>query len=537
MKKSNKIFALIMTGVTAVSVAAFAACKPGGEEKHLHTLTVKEAKEATCAEEGNDKYWYCSGCGKYFSDAAAENETTLAAVTHARTAHRDLTKTFADDATCTADGNSDYWYCLFCKKYFSDESGATETTLEAVTIKASHTLTHYDGAAATCATAGNIEYWSCSACGKYFTDENAENETTEEALSTVAQHTLTHHDAVPSWKQAGNIEYWSCEICEQYFSDADKENRINQEDTVIAAVAVPDASADEDVFIGNAKANQDFWTAANWAVFGSSNYGSYANGSEKPELIAEDGETARHLLFTKAARFELFHVQGADSAFTHLGENSQGGNNQWGNTDNFSGLYDNTFIYTFDVTANGAFAFEVFGLASSKADRSGQGTSLLFDKNTIEFYAPISGGNNQMLKSIAALPADFDFGDGEHHTITLSIKRGAPVGGSSITDYGIYVDGYLVRFVNVEGISDDAAINANKDGTLKITIGNSGFGQRLSVIPQINSEEGAETTTYTQVRIFNLTIKRHYPETTEQSVLSESVAASLNEFIPDEQRI
>ena len=39
-----------------------------------HTLEKVEAKEPTAAEVGNTEYWYCSGCGKYFRDANAEQE-------------------------------------------------------------------------------------------------------------------------------------------------------------------------------------------------------------------------------------------------------------------------------------------------------------------------------------------------------------------------------------------------------------------------------------------------------------------------------
>lgn len=36
------------------------------------------AKRATTRTEGNSEYWYCSGCGKYFRDAAATKEITKA---------------------------------------------------------------------------------------------------------------------------------------------------------------------------------------------------------------------------------------------------------------------------------------------------------------------------------------------------------------------------------------------------------------------------------------------------------------------------
>ena len=40
------------------------------------------------------------------------------------------------DATCTADGNEEYWTCEICGKYFSDEAGTTEIKLEDVVIPA-----------------------------------------------------------------------------------------------------------------------------------------------------------------------------------------------------------------------------------------------------------------------------------------------------------------------------------------------------------------------------------------------------------------
>ncbi|MCC8195834.1 MAG: hypothetical protein LIO49_03370 [Ruminococcus sp.] len=44
---------------------------------HTHTLTHVEATDATCTEDGNTEYWYCDDCDKYFSDEDAENEITL----------------------------------------------------------------------------------------------------------------------------------------------------------------------------------------------------------------------------------------------------------------------------------------------------------------------------------------------------------------------------------------------------------------------------------------------------------------------------
>ena len=46
------------------------------------------------------------------------------------TGHKNVTKTDAVSATCTIDGNIEYWYCEVCNKYFSDEKAEHEITLE-----------------------------------------------------------------------------------------------------------------------------------------------------------------------------------------------------------------------------------------------------------------------------------------------------------------------------------------------------------------------------------------------------------------------
>lgn len=57
----------------------------GSLDPNNHTdLKHIDAKAATAAEEGNIAYWYCDGCNKYFSDAAATKEITKAATVTAK---------------------------------------------------------------------------------------------------------------------------------------------------------------------------------------------------------------------------------------------------------------------------------------------------------------------------------------------------------------------------------------------------------------------------------------------------------------------
>ena len=72
---------------TCKAQAVCEICKAGygNPDQNNHTdLKHVDAKAATAAEEGNIAYWYCGGCKKYFSDAAATKEITKAATVTAK---------------------------------------------------------------------------------------------------------------------------------------------------------------------------------------------------------------------------------------------------------------------------------------------------------------------------------------------------------------------------------------------------------------------------------------------------------------------
>lgn len=72
--------------------------------------------EATCAEKA-----VCHICGDEYGDVNASN-------------HTNLVKTEAKPATHLTEGNTEYWYCDGCDKYFSDEAGTNEIALEDTVI-------------------------------------------------------------------------------------------------------------------------------------------------------------------------------------------------------------------------------------------------------------------------------------------------------------------------------------------------------------------------------------------------------------------
>lgn len=60
--------------VTCTSKAICVLCGNEYGELLSHNLVKTEGKEATCTEAGNEEYWICENCGKYFSDVGGKDE-------------------------------------------------------------------------------------------------------------------------------------------------------------------------------------------------------------------------------------------------------------------------------------------------------------------------------------------------------------------------------------------------------------------------------------------------------------------------------
>ncbi len=84
------------------------------------TITSEETKEATCKEYGVTTYTAT------FAKSWATTQTEV--VVGTVYADHNVTGTVAKDATCTEDGNIAYWYCSVCEKYFTDEACSKELT-------------------------------------------------------------------------------------------------------------------------------------------------------------------------------------------------------------------------------------------------------------------------------------------------------------------------------------------------------------------------------------------------------------------------
>lgn len=155
---------------TCTAKAVCETCDQPYGELGAHKLTKTDAKAATCTEADNEAYWTCSGCGKYFSDENGINEIEKDSWV-LKTLGHDMTKTDAKAATCTEDGNNEYYTCSRCGGVFKDEAGTQATTVEAETLKKlGHDWSNKDGICAVCHTKCDRVHkpgTTCSVCHKY----------------------------------------------------------------------------------------------------------------------------------------------------------------------------------------------------------------------------------------------------------------------------------------------------------------------------------------------------------------------------------
>lgn len=231
-----------------------------------HTLTEVKEKKPTCTEPGNTAYWYCETCGTYFSDAAATNPVTSESTVQNPLGHsftkyvsdnnasctkdgtetatcdrcsatdiRDipgsalghkLTETKEKKPTCTEAGNSAYWYCETCKKYFSDANATQEIQQEDTVQDAlGHSFTKYTADNNASCTKNATETAKCDRC-------SATN--TKEIAGTMLPHKLTKSSAVaPTCTKEGRTAYWRCDSCKKYFGDKDGTREVTVEQTIL----------------------------------------------------------------------------------------------------------------------------------------------------------------------------------------------------------------------------------------------------------------------------------------------------------------
>ena len=214
MKKSFSVMVAIVL-IASMSLLAFAACVTDDETDDHPNMEYVSAVDATCVEDGNIEYWYCPDCGKYFSDEMGEQEITLDDTVIAATGEHDWGEWVTDsESSCTV-GGTRHRICVDCGE-------RQDGTLPV----GDHDLNFVNAVDATCTNGGNIAYWHCSECGNNYSDEEA-TEVLNDVTTPKAAHDMTYVAAqAHTCTNDGNIEYWHCSACGYNFADEDGEQEL-----------------------------------------------------------------------------------------------------------------------------------------------------------------------------------------------------------------------------------------------------------------------------------------------------------------------
>ena len=206
--------------IVSLSVTGGGVIVEGGTDIHTHTMTHVPAQKPGCTESGNIEYWYCAECGKYFSDANAENEIAQKDTVIPPTGHTPGEAVHENEvpATCTEPGSYDaVVYCTVC---------GAELSRETVSVPAlGHDWGDWTQTKAPTETEEGEETRSCKRC---------DATETRTIPPLVHQCEYTHVPAVePSCTEPGNIEHWRCPICGKYYVGDKYDLHLATEDEVL----------------------------------------------------------------------------------------------------------------------------------------------------------------------------------------------------------------------------------------------------------------------------------------------------------------
>ena len=144
------------------------------------------------------KHEECSACG------AKRNENTP--IDKLTCNHPEMNKIDAVAATCLNDGNKEYYFCSECNKYYSNAEGTLETTVEENVLAAlGHAMVTDEAVAPDCENTGLTEGSHCSRC---------DHKVAQEEVAALGHDMVTDEAVAPDCENTGLTEGSHCSRCD-----------------------------------------------------------------------------------------------------------------------------------------------------------------------------------------------------------------------------------------------------------------------------------------------------------------------------------
>ena len=276
---------------TCTAKAVCETCDQPYGELGAHKLTKTEAKAATCMEAGNNEYWTCKTCGKYFSDEKGEN--AIADLAAWKTGDDKINATghnYGDITYTWSDGNTSCTAKKVCSVY-KDE--VTETVGTTSSVKTP----------ATCTTKGTTTYTAA------FKDEDFSEQTKDVDIAATG-HDWSNKDGICAvcHTKCDRVHKpgTTCEVCGKYTrrpSTANSGNTVSVPSTPNGTMTVNPSTASKGANVTvTVKPNEDYELGSLAVKDASGDLLPLADlGDGKYSFVMPDGKVSVEAEFVKTA--------------------------------------------------------------------------------------------------------------------------------------------------------------------------------------------------------------------------------------------
>ena len=393
--------------------------EPGGaiDADHESDLTLDQGRiDLTFDEPGEYYIWVDGGEGEYIDNpvqsSVAAKVTVKAAVHVHQMTHHDKA-----EATCTNEGNIEYWSCSGCNKLFSDEDGGTEIKAEDTKIPVDEDAHNWDDGKVTTPA-------SCTAKGvKTFICQNETSHTKTEDIEMIGHK-------YGAWKKLNAVQHQK--ICAHDPAHVVKENH-KWDKGKVTRKATPNRAGVKTFTCGTCKATKTAFLPRTADI-----------------LVAKgitSGATAVDLSWNGIAgaeKYVIYFAKCSDRKGFSKTMTVSGKTRAWKKT----GLAKNT-----------CYKFKVVALKKGRTLRTSREIHL------------VTGNSNKTVTNPKTLVVDravFTLGKGRSATIIPKVTK-AKAGKRLMTDHAPLYR-YTSNDTSVAAVSAKGKITAKKAGTAKIYV-------------------------------------------------------------------
>ena len=195
------------------------------QAEYLHTHSIQKVNrvEATCTNNGNIEYYKCIDCNKMYSDSNCTNEISNIVINKKGHNYGNWINEVA--ATEYSQGIKGHYHCSSCNKNFDwNKNEIYDLNIPMLEATHKHTIIKVDAVEATCMNKGNILYYKCTECNKMYSDENCEYEIFSYSIAKKDHKFGEWNPQIhPTETTKGVKGHFQCEYCHKYFNANKKE--------------------------------------------------------------------------------------------------------------------------------------------------------------------------------------------------------------------------------------------------------------------------------------------------------------------------